>query len=265
MEKKNIGLIVLVIILFLLVLGLGGFIVYDKVLSNNEIENNENNNSEVDNNQNESKLLSNEEALAEGKRLYDKANDIYETWVLIPYCGLTHGEAKGDRVETLGDAGSGNGDYFKSNFTSFEDLKNYLKQWLSDDIVNEKVVKTSESNGEIHYNYVEDLSLLSKRDDLYLYVDYVLKDNTLYCRLTAGMGWITLYQDKYEIKVDSIEENKITYTITSAYGKEEVGCYLGMLDVEPCGEEDLVYKDTKFVIEKNASGNFVVSEFTLHD
>lgn len=40
MEKKNTGLIVLVIILFLLVIGLGGFIVYDKILSNNEIENN---------------------------------------------------------------------------------------------------------------------------------------------------------------------------------------------------------------------------------
>ena len=33
MEKKNNGLIVLVIILSLLVVGLGGFIVYDKVLS----------------------------------------------------------------------------------------------------------------------------------------------------------------------------------------------------------------------------------------
>ena len=39
MEKKNTGLIVLVIILSILVAGLGGFIVYDKVLSNNEVEN----------------------------------------------------------------------------------------------------------------------------------------------------------------------------------------------------------------------------------
>ena len=42
MEKKNIGLKILVIILSLLVLGLGGFIVYDKVLSNNGVENNDN-------------------------------------------------------------------------------------------------------------------------------------------------------------------------------------------------------------------------------
>ena len=40
MEKKYKVLIILVIILSLLVVGLGGFILYDKVLSNNEVENN---------------------------------------------------------------------------------------------------------------------------------------------------------------------------------------------------------------------------------
>ncbi len=51
MEKKNTGLIVLVIILFILVLGLGGFIVYDKCLNkkNNEIVDNKNNNTNNDN------------------------------------------------------------------------------------------------------------------------------------------------------------------------------------------------------------------------
>ena len=39
MEKKNNGLIVLVTILSILVFALGGYIFYDKVLSNNEIEN----------------------------------------------------------------------------------------------------------------------------------------------------------------------------------------------------------------------------------
>lgn len=38
MEKKNTGLVVLVIILFLLVVGLSGFIVYDKVLSSDKKE-----------------------------------------------------------------------------------------------------------------------------------------------------------------------------------------------------------------------------------
>lgn len=53
MEKKNTGLVILVIILSLVVVGLGGFIVYDKVLSNNEVENpsKENQNDITDNNQ----------------------------------------------------------------------------------------------------------------------------------------------------------------------------------------------------------------------
>lgn len=54
MEKKNIGLKVLVVILSLLVVGLSGFIIYDKVLSNNEVENNDNTelNDDVNNNMN---------------------------------------------------------------------------------------------------------------------------------------------------------------------------------------------------------------------
>lgn len=265
MEKKSTGLIVLVIILSLLVVGLGGFIVYDKVLSNNEIENNDNKKDEVNNNDNDSKLLSNEEAVVEGKRLYDKATEIYESWVLIPYCGVARNEIKEGDIEILGDSNYGNGSYYKSNFTSLDDLKNHLKQWLSEDIINEKVVKSYVLNGETYYNYVEDLSLLSKQDTHYAYIDYVLKDNTLYCRLDTGKGWLTLYQDEYDIKVDKIEENKITYTITSTYAKQDSDCYLGMSDSKTCKEEDLEYKNTTFVIEKNTTGNFVVSEYTLHD
>lgn len=52
-KSKNNGLILLVIVLFVLVLGLGGYIVYDKALSNNNnqtntTDNNTNNNSEID-------------------------------------------------------------------------------------------------------------------------------------------------------------------------------------------------------------------------
>lgn len=50
MEKKNTGLVILVIVLSLLVVGLGGFIIYDKVLSGGKIENN---NIDVDSKDNE--------------------------------------------------------------------------------------------------------------------------------------------------------------------------------------------------------------------
>lgn len=48
MEKKNTGLVVLVIILSLLVVGLGGYIVYDKLLGDKDIDN-KNNMAEVKN------------------------------------------------------------------------------------------------------------------------------------------------------------------------------------------------------------------------
>lgn len=47
MEKKNTGLVVLVVVLALLVVGLGGFIIYDKALSkDNKITENDNNKNE---------------------------------------------------------------------------------------------------------------------------------------------------------------------------------------------------------------------------
>ena len=52
MENKNKKYIVLVAILMILVLGLGGFIVYDKVLKEDKTTNNENSNSENSNNEN---------------------------------------------------------------------------------------------------------------------------------------------------------------------------------------------------------------------
>ena len=50
-EKNNSGLIALVIILCLLVLGMGGYIVYDKKISDKEIPTNETTNNEISNNQ----------------------------------------------------------------------------------------------------------------------------------------------------------------------------------------------------------------------
>ena len=63
MENRNMGLKVLVVILCVLVLGLGGYLLYDKVLSDDRNANNENenvNNNKIDNTEdiNEEKNLS---------------------------------------------------------------------------------------------------------------------------------------------------------------------------------------------------------------
>lgn len=49
MKSKNVGLIIAIVVLSLLVVELGGFIIYDKVLLNDKIENNNNNDNNTNN------------------------------------------------------------------------------------------------------------------------------------------------------------------------------------------------------------------------
>lgn len=57
MEKKNTGLIVLIVVLSIAVLGLGGFIIYDKVLNNDS----KNNSNEINKEDNENKNENNKD------------------------------------------------------------------------------------------------------------------------------------------------------------------------------------------------------------
>lgn len=85
MDRKNKALIVLVIILTVLVLGLGGYIVYDKVLSKNNDTDINNNNSNNDNildsveNGNKSEIITKDElvSLLEGYWYYEMDNSKY--------------------------------------------------------------------------------------------------------------------------------------------------------------------------------------------
>lgn len=234
MEKNR--LVVVIVILSLFVLALGGFIVYDKVL-------NKNNDNEVLENE-IVKLLTNEQAIEEGKKLYDMATKVYEAkdYHNLPFCGvlLYSDDIKDKTLEELDVGQNEKHKYYKSDFSNKSDLEKYLKQWLSDDIVND-IVETNNS------------------------IDYMIVDNILYCRLEPALGGhLSYYQKKYDIKVNSIEENKITYTVSSAYSKDK-SCIMASVGASVCDGVELEYRDTNFVIEKNESGNFVVTEFTLHD
>lgn len=245
--KKNNFLIGVIGILILIIIFLIAFIINDKVLSNKE-----------DNNVN---LLTNEEAIELGKKLYDKVTEIYEVSLLTPYCGKSKDVVISENdIEILGNSAYGNGNYFRTTFSSLDDLKKYLTSWLSDDLINNLVVKTKNVNDKKYYKYVEDLSLLNSEEEQYSYVDYVLKDNTLYCRLDTGKDYFTQYDDEYKIKVSNILEDRIEYIITSTYIKTSDNISTS-LDNEVKKE----YKDTTFIIEKNTSGNFVVVNYTLHD
>lgn len=119
MNKVCKGLIVLVIILSLLVVGLGGYIVYDKVFENAL---------NVDNNE---LLLTEYEAKDIVKQLDEKYYSFYTT--LGPYCG----EYNRDDYISFGSYETGDfRDYWRSaQFTSISELKGYLELIMIDDLV----------------------------------------------------------------------------------------------------------------------------------
>lgn len=254
-KGKNITITLLVIIIIILI----GIIalMYTGVITNN---NNNNDNSisnevEKDDDAVESKKLDETEALIIGKELYDKANEIYETWVLLPYCGVARNDISEQKSYDLGgDSGIGTGQYYKTVFKDLDDLKKYLSKWLAEDVIENKITETA----------VTDLNLLKNLE--YAYTKYVIKDNNLYCRIDTGKGWLTTYANYYDISIDVLENDKITYNIKSYYvDNMEAECRSsGYVSVNSCDESEISTKDTKFVIEKNAADNWIVSEFTLH-
>lgn len=259
------GVVCLVIIIIILVV-LCILFATDTIIINNKVEVNntsDNTNENVDGN-----VLTNEEAISIGKNLYDKATEIYSTWVLRPYCGYNSIEIEQVEAEELGNSDIGNGRYYKSDFRTLNELKDYLMTYLSKEIVDAKVYESSEWNGEIYYNYVTDISLLSTNDTHYGYIDYVLKDDSIYCRLDTGKGWLSYYLGIYEISPKTIEEDRIVYEILSLYAKEIASekCQNAVWDgnLDYCKDDEIEKRTTQFIIEKT-NNNWVVTSYILHD
>ena len=194
------------------------------------------------------------ESLSIGKERYDKATEIYSVWKLRPYCGYSVDELDKVNKISFSDSASGNGNYYESDFSGIDELKEYLSKWLSAEIINDNVIG----------NVVTDLELL--KDNKYAYTDYINKDNKLYCRLDTGKGWLSNYLNKYTITVDTITDESITYNITSEYAKGDASSEcLENLNISSCSSEEIEKKDTKFTISKNKSNKWVVTSFVLHD
>lgn len=261
-RNKNIIIVLLVVIIIILitlvVLFANGTISFNSKKANNT-------QAGTNTTEKNDTILTESEAGSIGKKLYDKATEIYSVWQLRPYCGynlLSEYEYSNLKVEDLGDEYDR---YYQTDFTSLEDLKNYLKQYLSKEIVEKTVEESYQRNGETYYNYVTDLSLLSSKDNHYSIVDYVLKNNKLYCRLTTHKGWLNdTYLEEYSLKPTTIEENKIVFTVTSTYISENSATECNKENADKCTNDDKVYKDTNFVIEK-IDDNWVVTDYTLHE
>ena len=141
MENKNTGLKIMVIILCILVVGLGGYIVYDKVLSNdkenvqdmngNENDTNKNNN---ENNNGNDVYTSNhveldENTKSELKKVFKFVYDYYD-WGNA-YCGSY---SKNDVIESNDSIGAM---YYtaSSKYKNYNEMINHLKEHMTEHVI----------------------------------------------------------------------------------------------------------------------------------
>lgn len=133
--KRNNNVVVILLVSFIVIL----IIVLCGLFATNTLQLNVNKNKShndggkdnlVANGSIKSDKLSRGEAMMLGKDLYDKATEIYSTWVLLPYCGYSHDEIFTLSSVVLSSTVAG-ARYYKSEFNNMDELKKYLAKFLS--------------------------------------------------------------------------------------------------------------------------------------
>lgn len=216
--KNNRLLIVLVVILVFLVLGLSGFIVYDKVLRvGNYTDSEYNNDIDVDNdinNSSDKELLSNNEALIIVKELTKKYFDYRHS--LGPYCGETN-----------------SGDYISFGSYETHDFRDYIASNTFRNINNIKWYYNSIMTDELMPSYLNDG------------VSYIEQDGKLYC-LLSHKGCREVYKEESStFNIISIDNYKIIFDVTLS--SETCG---PMLSKRKGTIEIIKNKDSNWVISK---------------
>lgn len=184
MENKNTGLKVMVIILCLLVLGLSGYIVYDKVFSDekenvqnmNGNENSTNDNKNNNENRDEQDTSDYEEldknTISELKKVFRFVYDYYD-WGNA-YCGSY------SKNDTIYSADYYNANYYtaSSQYSSFNKMINHLKEYMTEHVIYGKHYMSSdtyiEKDGKL---YCPDFG---KDGNLYQLEDITIKDSKTY-------------------------------------------------------------------------------------
>lgn len=197
MEKKNTGLIVLVIILCLLVLGLGGYIVYDKVLNkpvdteikedvNNVIEQNES----VDYVKLENELKEN----------FDVIYGVYSS--PNTYCG---------KDSKVSEKNSPNGGKYQEStqFKTYDELYNYLSEYATSDVLS----KLNKINKEFYLE--EDGKLYCSnlgKGGVYKHTDTLFKFDSLTKDSATGIANVILVTDMSGSETYEIEKYNFEFT-----------------------------------------------------
>lgn len=223
MEKKNTGLIVLVVILSLLVVGLGGYIVYDKVLSkedsniNNDVKDNDNIQNNTDNNENNNTSNDNtNDDLDLSKKLKSVFGSIYDFMISPnPYCGKRSSD---DKISAEG----GLYYYASTEFSSYQEMIDKFKKYASEEVL---------TRGGTTKQY------------------YLEKDGKLYCK-DHGKGKVLGYRDAF-INISEETDNRVVADVIAVLATD-------MWENNP---DTISYyiEDYKVVFEKNSNNEFIIT------
>lgn len=181
--NKNIGLKIIIIILSILIVIVGGYILYDKVLNVEEIR-------EESNDQTDAKeeVIINVEGNVDYKQLI---NELHKTFDVVynyyyangnSYCGSydwNYSLSSSSDYRIMGYTAS-------SDFDSYNEMIDYLKKYMSEDIIYAKETTNKEF--------------------------YIEKDNRLYCG-NLGKGGNMYEPSNMIIQINSINEDNINTTI----------------------------------------------------
>ena len=169
MRKDNSILTIIIIILSLSIVGLIGYIAYDKLLSNNDnevIETKKENNVVSEN----EIVIQNEELINQIKSVFKFAYEYFDEG--NAYCGEegTEGYIIGNKTPSNGFKGS-------KQFKSYQDMIDYLSNYMNEEVINKKnSIKKEfyvEQDGKL---YCEDLG---KGGNLYQLENIIYQINSL--------------------------------------------------------------------------------------
>lgn len=179
MNKVNKGLIVIIVLLTILLLSLGGYIIYDKVLRE------DNNVNDLDDNMDDIVLLNENEALEIARDITEKYFKYYHD--LGPYCGERDNE---DYISFGSYETQDFRDYNASlKYKSINEIKEYYESFMVEGLLPKYL-----DNG----------------------VSYIEQDGKLYCQLShKGCGDI-YNENESSYTINNIEEDTISVNVILA-------------------------------------------------
>lgn len=178
--------------------------------------------------------------------LISKANDYYDKTRLMPYCGKTTEEKK---IKFTEGNGTFEGEYWKSEFKSLEELRNYLLDFMDNSLIDTNLKLSDYNNPKMYDNYYE-------------------IDGNLYCRGYSGKGYRTLYTGNYNLEIANITDSRIDVNIAYEYitektdQKENNKCTTDNLS--SCKNSDFEYKLGKIVINKKED-KYIINKMDFHE